>query len=102
MARPPPGSTGSGVLPRLVRRAVPPRWYRSRCLLHPIPTGVRRDYQDRADTSWGAGQPATNEELIARLHPADTEPEPLDVPSTTPPKIATIMEEEEDATISVD
>jgi hypothetical protein len=54
------------------------------------------------DLDWPADQPASNEELIARLHPADPEPEPLDIPSTTPPRSILATTETEEATVSVD
>lgn len=60
------------------------------------------DYQAPGDQYWGIDQPASNEELISLLHPADTEPEPLDVPSTTPPKSILTTGETEDETVSVD
>jgi MoxR-like ATPase len=60
------------------------------------------EYEGSADLHWPADEPASNEELIARLHLADTEPEPLDVPSTTPPRSILARTETEDATVTVD
>jgi MoxR-like ATPase len=52
---------------------------------------------------WGADQPASNEELIARLRPADAEPEPLDVPSTVPPRsVLTTTEAGDETAVAVD
>jgi MoxR-like ATPase len=58
---------------------------------------------DRPVNDWGADQPALNDELIAELHPADTEPEPLDVPSTIPPKsVLSTTEGEDETAVAVD
>ena len=64
--------------------------------------GYAADRQEPTGPSWSAGQPASNEDLIARLHPADTESEPLDVPSTTPPRSIPATTDTEDAAVSVD
>jgi MoxR-like ATPase len=52
--------------------------------------------------AWKPDQPASNEDLIIRLHPAEIEPEPLDVPSTTPPKSTLVTTEEEDEEVLLD